>query len=65
VLVSAGVCRPGFSEKILLDQLAPGGILVYPEARGNLYRLRKLPDGGVGRDRWGGVAFVELKGRNA
>ncbi|HUW42214.1 MAG TPA: protein-L-isoaspartate O-methyltransferase [Rectinemataceae bacterium] len=68
ILVSAGVRRsrrrPGFREEPLLDQLGPEGILVYPEERGNLYRLVRRGDTLL-RDRWSGVAFVPLRGRNA
>jgi protein-L-isoaspartate(D-aspartate) O-methyltransferase len=64
VLLSAGVERPAFREELLLDQLRPGGMLIYPEARGRLYRVR-LEGGDILRESWGGVAFVPLKGRNS
>ncbi|MDA8426550.1 MAG: protein-L-isoaspartate O-methyltransferase [Treponema sp.] len=54
----------GFREEPLLDQLGPGGILVYPEERGNLYRIERRGEALL-RDRWSGVAFVPLRGRNA
>lgn len=68
ILISAGV-RParigcGFSESVLLSQLADDGILVYPEAFGELFRLRRTKTG-ADRDSWMGVAFVPLVGRNA
>ena len=75
ILVSAGVRRSppggresgsggGFSEEILLGQLGEGGILVYPEASGALYRIR-VEGGGRVRESWWGVAFVPLVGANA
>jgi protein-L-isoaspartate(D-aspartate) O-methyltransferase len=68
ILISAGVrpertgCR--FSESVLLTQLASDGILVFPEALGELHRSRKTGSG-VARDSWMGVSFVPLVGRNA
>jgi protein-L-isoaspartate(D-aspartate) O-methyltransferase len=68
ILVSAGVRRSrnrgGFREEPLLDQLGSEGIMVYPEERGNLYRIERR-GGTLVRERWSGVAFVPLKGRNA
>ena len=64
ILVSAGARRPSFREEILVAQLAPDGVLVYPEERGSLYRVERR-HGGLVRDRWHGVAFVPLRGRNA
>lgn len=67
VLVSAGARRlgeGGFREAPLLDQLAADGILVYPECRGSLRRIRKL-GAETRRDCWPGVAFVPLRGVNA
>ena len=63
ILVSAGA-RRGFREEPLLDALAPGGVLVYPEERGSLFRVVKTPDG-YARDGWEGVAFVPLRGVNS
>jgi protein-L-isoaspartate(D-aspartate) O-methyltransferase len=72
ILLSAGASRPSFREAPLLEQLADGGILLYPEARGRLYRitlplgLRRTRGGAeLIRDSWPGVAFVPLRGRNA
>ncbi len=46
-LVSAGVrysrSRAKFREESLLEQLESDGILLYPEERGNLYRVTKTP----------------------
>ncbi len=64
ILLSAGVRTTSFCDQVLIEQLAEGGILVYPEARGNLYRVIRRSSGLI-RDRWPGVAFVPLKGRNA
>lgn len=64
ILVSAGARRPAFREELLIAQLAPDGVLVYPEEHGSLYRIERR-HGGLVRDRWSGVAFVPLKGRNA
>ena len=51
----------------LLDQLAPGGILVIPVGGRwfpqELIRIRKKADGLLERDALGGVAFVPLLGR--
>jgi protein-L-isoaspartate(D-aspartate) O-methyltransferase len=63
ILLSAGVRRPGFREEPLLARLAEGGVLVYPEARGRLYRVARRAQGLV-RDYWSGVAFVRLRGAN-
>jgi protein-L-isoaspartate(D-aspartate) O-methyltransferase len=64
ILLSAGVGGRAFREGILLEQLRDTGILIYPEARGRLYRVRRAGDELV-RESWGSVAFVRLKGRNS
>jgi protein-L-isoaspartate(D-aspartate) O-methyltransferase len=64
ILVSAGVSPRRFREAPLLDRLAEGGVLVYPEARGDLHRLERR-GGTIARMSWSGVAFVPLVGRNA
>jgi protein-L-isoaspartate(D-aspartate) O-methyltransferase len=63
ILFSAGVNRRSFSEEPLLEQLAEGGILLYPEARGRVFRV-KCRGAGLVRDSWAGVAFVRLTGKN-
>jgi len=63
IYLTAGVGRY-FNEHGLLRQLAPGGILLYPEAHGQLYLLKKTP-GGVEKQETGMVGFVFLKGRNS
>ena len=51
----------------LLDQLAPGGVLVVPVGGRwfpqELIRIRKKSDGRLERDSLGGVAFVPLLGK--
>lgn len=64
IFLSAGVTGSGFCETLLLDQLKEDGILLYPEAYGNLYRIRKKK-GGIQTDTFFGVSFVPLIGRNA
>jgi protein-L-isoaspartate(D-aspartate) O-methyltransferase len=64
ILLSAGVRRRSFHENILSAQLAEGGILIYPEERGKLYRVMRR-SGGLVRQSWDGVAFVSLRGGNA
>lgn len=64
ILVSAGVRLGAFHEEILVRQLSPEGILVYPERCGQLYRVYRRGDELV-REEWGLVAFVPLVGRNA
>ncbi len=64
ILLSAGV-RTGkgrFDEGLLLRQLSPDGVLVYPETFGDLYRLRRAGDSFT-RETWTGVSFVPLVGR--
>jgi protein-L-isoaspartate(D-aspartate) O-methyltransferase len=61
ILLSAGVRLPFAAEADLLAQLSIGGVLLYPEERGSLHRLRKL-GGGIERDEYPGVAFVPLVG---
>jgi protein-L-isoaspartate(D-aspartate) O-methyltransferase len=64
VFLSAGVSRPSFREDALLAQLSDGGVLLYPEARGKLYRVTRT-GGGALRESWSGVAFVRLRGKNS
>lgn len=52
-----------FSEKPLLAQLKPDGILLYPEAHGQMFLVRKTPVG-IERAALGGVGFVFLRGEN-
>jgi len=66
VFLSAGVKR-GFDPEPLVGRLAPGGILLYPEAFGALVRVRLDPRAPGGRrvEYWEGVRFVPLKGANS
>jgi len=64
IMLSAGVASPSFREEPLLGQLAPGGMLLYPQARGSLFRIT-LDRSGPRRESWAGVAFVPLCGRNS
>lgn len=64
ILLSAGVRRGAFTEAPLLAALTAEGVLVYPEARGAVYRIRMTSSGPV-RDKFYGVAFVPLTGRNS
>ncbi len=64
ILVTAGA--PKVPEP-LLDQLAPGGVLVIPEGQLNAQRLviyRKTARGGIRRSEGEEVAFVPLLGRH-
>jgi protein-L-isoaspartate(D-aspartate) O-methyltransferase len=64
ILVTAGA--PKVPEP-LLDQLAPGGVLVVPEGQLNAQRLviyRKSARGGIRRSEGEEVAFVPLLGRH-
>ncbi len=63
IYLTAGVGRC-FNEQILLDQLAPEGILVYPEAHGSMYILKQTATG-VDKQTLGGVGFVFLRGVNS
>ena len=63
IFFSAGVSRR-FREERVIAQLAPGGILLYPETHGRLYRVRRRGQSLV-REAWEGVAFVPLRGTNA
>lgn len=69
IFLSAGIAAfdavgSRFSERILLNQLAPGGILLFPEARGSIYKIQKAEDGYRVR-KFYGVSFVPLVGENS
>ncbi len=55
----------GFDERPLLAQLNHGGILLYPQSRGDIFYVKKKRGGALVRRRAGGVVFVELKGKNS
>jgi len=73
VFLSAGILRGRFSEEPLLRALVPGGVLMYPEAAGDLIAVRKaqrqrgrVPSAGENERRsWRGVSFVPLAGENS
>lgn len=58
IFLSAGVGK-NFNNKILLDQLNEGGILIYPETYGNLYKIKK-EKGKILTEIFYGVSFVPL-----
>lgn len=60
IYLTAGVGR-NFTRHHLVDQLAPGGILLYPEAYGDMHLVRKTPHGVSARSMHG-VGFVQLRG---
>ena len=64
IFISAGVASRNFDETILLNQLTDNGILLYPENYGNIYVLKKNKDKII-RDRYYGVSFVSLRGKNS
>lgn len=66
IFLSAGV-RRGFDPERLVERLAPGGILLYPETLGALVRVTLDPRAPGGRrvDSWEGVRFVPLRGANS
>jgi len=64
ILLSAGVDSSSFKREILLPQLASPGVLLYPEARGFLYRLNRN-GANIEEQMYGYVSFVPLRGRNA
>jgi len=63
IFLSAGVHSATFDKDLLLRQLTDEGILIYPEARGSLYKIVRH-----GTDtetiEFYGVCFVPLKGEN-
>lgn len=63
ILVSAAA-RRGFREEPLVSQLSEGGILVYPDWKGQLNRVTRR-EGRLNRESWGTVAFVPLVGVNS
>jgi protein-L-isoaspartate(D-aspartate) O-methyltransferase len=64
IFLSAGASRPSFREDALLPGLSEGGVLLYPESQGRLYRITRSSRG-LTRESWEGVAFVRLRGRNS
>ena len=64
IFISAGVAGNTFDPSILLTQIKDGGILLYPENFGNLYKLKKNRDKII-TETFYGVSFVPLKGINS
>lgn len=60
IYLTAGVGKY-FTRGHFVDQLASQGILLYPEAYGDMYFVRKTPDG-VSAHTMQGVGFVPLRG---
>ncbi|OHD10701.1 MAG: protein-L-isoaspartate O-methyltransferase [Spirochaetes bacterium GWD1_27_9] len=63
IFISAGVSSSNFNSNILLSQLKNNGILIYPEAYGNIYKLKKIEDKII-KEVFYGVSFVPLRGKN-
>ncbi len=63
IYLTAGI-GPFFDEALLIRQLNEGGILLYPESHGDMFKVKKI-DGDLTRERFHGVAFVFLRGRNS
>ncbi|MFC1474471.1 protein-L-isoaspartate O-methyltransferase [bacterium] len=63
IYLTAGVGRK-FNEDVLLGQLKPGGILLYPEAYGQMHFVKKTKRGPESQI-LGSVGFVHLKGDNS
>jgi protein-L-isoaspartate(D-aspartate) O-methyltransferase len=64
IFLSAGVSKSTFRPEILLDQLAAGGILIYPEAQGSLWKITRAATVNVIQE-FSGVSFVPLVGEYA
>jgi protein-L-isoaspartate(D-aspartate) O-methyltransferase len=65
ILVSAGSSGATFREGALVARLAEGGVLVWPQARGSLFKVRTRHGAIIDRVELRGVAFVPLLGRNS
>lgn len=64
IFLSAGVSSHFEYEK-LIDQLAVGGSIIFPERYGNLYLIHKGEKGQTESEAFYGVSFVPLKGKNS
>jgi protein-L-isoaspartate(D-aspartate) O-methyltransferase len=64
IFISAGVKSNLFDTSILLEQIAEGGVLLYPENYGNLYKFKKR-NGKILKETYYGVSFVPLTGKNS
>lgn len=63
IYFTAGVGRH-FDDNPLVEQLADEGIMIYPEAYGSMFMVRKTGRG-VARREMPGVGFVHLQGENS
>lgn len=64
IFLSAGVASRRFDRDLLVGQLSVPGILLYPEARGRLFRIVKRKTG-ITETSYGSVSFVPLVGENS
>ena len=64
IFLSAGVASRNFDRDLLIGQLGVPGILLYPEARGRLFRIIKR-EKGITETSYGSVSFVPLVGENS
>lgn len=64
IFLSAGVRKESFKTEPLLAQIVDNGILLYPEERGCLYRIKRTGNSKT-VESYHGVSFVSLKGRNS
>ena len=65
IYLTAGI-KSSFDPSILAKQLNPnGGVLLFPEERGDLIRQRYEGGKPIGQpEKWGNVGFVPLQGKN-
>jgi protein-L-isoaspartate(D-aspartate) O-methyltransferase len=63
IYLTAGVGRY-FYEDPFVEQLSDGGILLYPEAYGSMFLIKKNGDS-ITRREYHGVGFVFLRGSNS
>jgi len=63
IFLSAGV-KSDFKSEVLIDQLNAGGILIYPEQSGYIYKITKT-ENGLFNESYYGVSFVPLMGKNS
>ena len=64
IFLSAGVNAGSFDRTVLFKQLATPGILMYPEARGSLFKIIKL-ENRIEEITYGDFSFVPLTGENS
>lgn len=61
--MSAGVNSDSFNHKVLLNQLADHGIIIYPEMQGRIFKISKY-NNRYEVVKYYGVSFVPLMGEN-